>query len=74
MSEQEFQAQKQKAEDEAVAAHQVIVDLHNQILKAKKKRTAAFRRAKDSGVPAGTLAKRLDISGPMVTRILAGDR
>lgn len=74
MSDQEFQAQKQEAEDEAVAAHQLIVDLHNQILKAKKKRTEAFRQARDYGVPAGTLARRMDISGPMVTRILAGDR
>lgn len=74
MSEQELQAKKQRAEDEAVAAHQEIVELHNQIVEAKKKRTAAFRRAKASGVPAGNLAKRLDISGPLVTRILAGDR
>ena len=74
MTEQEFQAKKQEAEDEAVAAHQEIVELHNQIVEAKKKRTEAFRQARDYGVPAGTLASRLDISGPMVTRILAGDR
>lgn|GEM_PF-3086510 len=74
MSEQELQAKKQQAEDEAVAAHQEIVELHNQIVEAKKRRTAAFRRAKVAGVPATTLARRLDISAPLVTRILAGDR
>lgn len=74
MSEQELQAEKQKAEDEAVEAHQVIVDLHNQIVEARKQRTEAFRRARGVGVPATTLAERLDISKPLVTRIIAGDR
>lgn len=50
------------------------MELHNQIVEAKKRRTAAFRRAKVAGVPATTLARRLDISAPLVTRILAGDR
>lgn len=74
MSEQELQERKKKFEDEAVATHEEILTLHSQIEGAKKRRTAAFRRAKAAGVPASTLAERTGISRPLVTRILAGDR
>ena len=74
MSEQEMQERKKKFEDEAVATHEEILTLYSQIEEAKKRRTAAFRRAKAAGVPASTLAERTGISRPLVTRILAGDR